>query len=223
MDQGQGGAAPISTAKPRLWSPLWASPRLRPWPSGSGTSLPAARSTPSRGGMRPLPREAFFARRCGLYCRRHRPGELQTGPHRTGPGPGDTRDLRPGHREQAGPLPAAGLRPLPNQGCPLARVVRKELRKRDILHHKVVWSPEMARTPALPAGEAPPPRPPEHSRQRHVGSRRRRPPAGRRGGPGPHRRREGRRMTKPLPPVDGLGPGAPDHGPGRADILHRPL
>ena len=43
------------------------------------------------------------------------------------------------------------------QGCPLARVVRKELRKRDILHHKVVWSPEMARTPALPAGETPPP------------------------------------------------------------------
>ena len=43
------------------------------------------------------------------------------------------------------------------QGCPLARVVRKELRKRGILHHKVVWSPEEARTPALPAGEAPPP------------------------------------------------------------------
>ena len=41
------------------------------------------------------------------------------------------------------------------QGCPLARVLRKELRKRGILHHKVVFSPE------LPApttqGEAPPP------------------------------------------------------------------
>ena len=43
------------------------------------------------------------------------------------------------------------------QGCPLARVVRKELRKRGILHHKVVWSPEEARTPSLPAGETPPP------------------------------------------------------------------
>lgn len=32
------------------------------------------------------------------------------------------------------------------QGCPLARVVRKELRARGILHHKVVWSPELAQT-----------------------------------------------------------------------------
>ena len=41
------------------------------------------------------------------------------------------------------------------QGCPLARVLRKELKKRGILHHKVVFSPE------LPApttqGETPPP------------------------------------------------------------------
>ena len=29
------------------------------------------------------------------------------------------------------------------QGCPLARVLRKELRKRGILHHKVVFSPEL--------------------------------------------------------------------------------
>lgn len=43
------------------------------------------------------------------------------------------------------------------QGCPLARIVRKELRKRGICHHKVVYSPEEARSPAGPAREAPPP------------------------------------------------------------------
>ena len=42
------------------------------------------------------------------------------------------------------------------EGCPLARVVRKELRSRGIHHHKVVWSPEAAKTPGA-AGEAPPP------------------------------------------------------------------
>ena len=42
------------------------------------------------------------------------------------------------------------------EGCPLARVIRKELRKRGIVHHKVLWSPEPPRTPEA-AGEAPPP------------------------------------------------------------------
>ena len=41
------------------------------------------------------------------------------------------------------------------EGCPLARVVRKELRARGILHHKVVWSPEPAHASAQP--ESPPP------------------------------------------------------------------
>ena len=41
------------------------------------------------------------------------------------------------------------------EGCPLARVVRKELRNRGILHHKVVWSPEEAHEADQP--EAPPP------------------------------------------------------------------
>lgn len=42
------------------------------------------------------------------------------------------------------------------EGCPLARVVRKELRARGILHHRVLWSPER---PAVTdqSGEAPPP------------------------------------------------------------------
>lgn len=40
-------------------------------------------------------------------------------------------------------------------GCPLARVVRRELRARGILHHTVLFSPEPAATP-LPL-EAPPP------------------------------------------------------------------
>ena len=41
------------------------------------------------------------------------------------------------------------------EGCPLARIVRKELRARGIAHHKVVWSPEQAHdTLQL---EAPPP------------------------------------------------------------------
>lgn len=42
------------------------------------------------------------------------------------------------------------------EGCPLARVVRKELRARGILHHKVVFSPEPAHLTG-PAGEVPPP------------------------------------------------------------------
>ena len=42
------------------------------------------------------------------------------------------------------------------QGCPLARVVRKELRKRGIPRHKVVFSPELARS-AEDGDEAPPP------------------------------------------------------------------
>lgn len=41
------------------------------------------------------------------------------------------------------------------EGCPLARVVRKELRRRDILHHPVVFSPEEALEPVQM--EAPPP------------------------------------------------------------------
>ena len=42
------------------------------------------------------------------------------------------------------------------EGCPLARVVRKELRKRGIPHHKVVFSPELAHS-AEEGDEAPPP------------------------------------------------------------------
>ena len=42
------------------------------------------------------------------------------------------------------------------QGCPLARVIRKELRSRGILHHRVLWSDEEPLTP-LDAGENPPP------------------------------------------------------------------
>ncbi len=41
------------------------------------------------------------------------------------------------------------------QGCPFARVMRRELRARGVTHHTVVYSPEEARTPAQP--EAPPP------------------------------------------------------------------
>ncbi len=41
------------------------------------------------------------------------------------------------------------------EGCPLARVIRKELRKRNIPHHKVVWSPELAHETSQP--EVPPP------------------------------------------------------------------
>ncbi len=40
--------------------------------------------------------------------------------------------------------------------CPLARVVRKELRSRGIDHHRVLWSAEEPLTPG-DAGEAPPP------------------------------------------------------------------
>ena len=42
------------------------------------------------------------------------------------------------------------------EGCPLARVVRKELRKRGIARHKVVFSPELACN-AEEGDEAPPP------------------------------------------------------------------
>ena len=41
------------------------------------------------------------------------------------------------------------------RGCPLARVMRKELRNRGILHQKVVFSPEEPLAPAQP--EPPPP------------------------------------------------------------------
>ena len=37
------------------------------------------------------------------------------------------------------------------QGCPLARIMRKELRKRGIEHLKVVYSEELPRTPIQPA------------------------------------------------------------------------
>ena len=37
------------------------------------------------------------------------------------------------------------------RGCPLARVMRKELRRRGIQHLKVVWSPEEPRAPLRPA------------------------------------------------------------------------
>lgn len=40
-------------------------------------------------------------------------------------------------------------------GCPLARILRKELKRRGILHHKVVYSPERPVTPEQ--REAPPP------------------------------------------------------------------
>lgn len=43
------------------------------------------------------------------------------------------------------------------QGCPLARVIRKELRSRGILHHRVLWSDEEPVKPAPSNGEAPPP------------------------------------------------------------------
>lgn len=42
------------------------------------------------------------------------------------------------------------------EGCPLARVVRKELRRRGIEHHKVVFSPELARS-TQDCGEIPSP------------------------------------------------------------------
>lgn len=41
------------------------------------------------------------------------------------------------------------------QGCPLARVIRKELRNRGISHHRVLWSDEEPLRPS--GGEAPPP------------------------------------------------------------------
>lgn len=42
------------------------------------------------------------------------------------------------------------------QGCHLARIIRKELRRRGIRHHKVVFSPELPRC-VQAADEAPPP------------------------------------------------------------------
>ena len=43
------------------------------------------------------------------------------------------------------------------EGCHLARVLRKELRNRGILHHKVVFSPELPHRAATAVSEAPPP------------------------------------------------------------------
>lgn len=41
-------------------------------------------------------------------------------------------------------------------GCPLARVIRKELRERGIVHHRVLWSAEEPLSP-VGCGETPPP------------------------------------------------------------------
>lgn len=43
------------------------------------------------------------------------------------------------------------------QGCHLARILRKELRNRGIIHHKVVFSPELPRHVDTSSDEAPPP------------------------------------------------------------------
>ncbi len=43
------------------------------------------------------------------------------------------------------------------ENCPLARVMRKELRRRGVNHHTVVYSPELALSPSDEPGEAPPP------------------------------------------------------------------
>ncbi len=43
------------------------------------------------------------------------------------------------------------------EGCHLARVLRKELRNRDITHHKVVFSPELPRRDTVSTPETPPP------------------------------------------------------------------
>ena len=41
------------------------------------------------------------------------------------------------------------------EGCPLARVVRKELRARGIVHHRVLWSPEEPRAPIQTEAQPP--------------------------------------------------------------------
>ena len=59
------------------------------------------------------------------------------------------------------------------QGCPLARVMRKELRKRGIAHLKVVYSTELPAPPSVPwKRDAPPPPTPArlHARRDTPGS-----------------------------------------------------
>ncbi len=74
-------------------------------------------------------------------------------------------------------------------GCPLARVMRKELRTRNIHHLKVVFSPEQpAETQQL---ETPPPRAALRPRQRGVGTRHGGAADGQRRRPRPDRRRRG--------------------------------
>ena len=77
------------------------------------------------------------------------------------------------------------------EGCPLARVMRKELRKRGIHHLKVVWSREEPPRPLAPGGgappagtPAPPPPPPGRPGLGLLCPRRRRAGAGRGGHPG---------------------------------------
>ena len=93
------------------------------------------------------------------------------------------------------------------EGCPLARVMRKELRKRGIHHLKVVWSPGGApRPPWPPRRRSSPPAgtparllpPPGRPGLGLLCPRRRRAGAGRGGHPG-----SGRSLTasKKLPPV----------------------
>ncbi len=68
-------------------------------------------------------------------------------------------------------------------GCPLARVMRKELRSRGIRHLKVVFSPEQ---PAATTQLEAPLRPPQRPCQCAMGPLHRRYPTGRRHCAGPH-------------------------------------
>lgn len=85
-------------------------------------------------------------------------------------------------------------------GCPLARVMRKELRARGIHHLKVVFSPE---EPVSPPSRRRRPRPPQRARQQSLGSCHSRSAAGQRCGTGPDRPGLSALMKKQRPAVCG--------------------
>ena len=58
--------------------------------------------------------------------------------------------------EQSGPHSFVVTDISKTENCPLARVMRKELRKRGIRHLKVVYSKEEPRTPLAPVETEPP-------------------------------------------------------------------
>ncbi len=154
VDRDTVGSA-ISTVRPSHCGPRWASARPTRWLNGWRTSTPPAGSPPWPAGTRPRPATRFLPREYDyivdaidlVSCKLDL---IETALTRGIP---ILSSLGTGNKLDPSRFRISDLSK--TEGCPLARVVRKELRARGIVHHRVLWSPEEPCTPAQP--EAPPP------------------------------------------------------------------